>query len=116
MSDAALRLVDYLEHIQQAIDKIERYTAGMNEAAFLADELVQDAVIRNFEIIGEASRNILKRYPDAAIDPIRPSLTAAYGMRNVLAHGYTEVDLQVVWVAIERDLPALRQRLVDQQS
>jgi uncharacterized protein with HEPN domain len=116
MSDATPRVDEYLEHIQDAIGKIERYTAGMDESAFLADELVQDGVIRNLEIIGEASRNILRRHPDAAIDAIRPTLTAAYGMRNVLAHGYTEVDLHVVWVAIERDLPALRQRIDEYQS
>ncbi len=115
MSHAAFQLDDYLEHIQNAIARIERYTAGMDEASFLADELVQDGVIRNFEIIGEASRNILRRYPNAAIDVIRPTLTAAYGMRNVLAHGYTEIDLRVVWVAIERDLPALRQSIADHQ-
>lgn len=50
-------LADYLAHILEAIDRIDRYTYDMDELAFLNNELVQDAVIRNFEIIGEASRN-----------------------------------------------------------
>jgi hypothetical protein len=58
MIDKAVRAVDYLTHILQAIERIERYTADMSEHNFLASELTQDAVIRNFEIIGEASRNI----------------------------------------------------------
>jgi uncharacterized protein with HEPN domain len=51
------RLVDYLQHICEAIARIERYTQGMGEAAFLSNQLIQDAVVRNFEIIGEASIN-----------------------------------------------------------
>ncbi len=53
-----LRVPYYLEHILKAIERIERYTDDMDEVAFLGTELVQDAVIRNIEIIGEASNNI----------------------------------------------------------
>lgn len=56
------RLADYLAHILEAIDRIDRYTKGMDKTGFLNSQLVQDAVIRNFEIIGEASNNIEKRY------------------------------------------------------
>lgn len=65
MSDGP-RLRDYLGHILEAIERIERYTEDLTEAAFLSKghELVQDAVIRNFEVIGEASRNIEKRHPE----------------------------------------------------
>lgn len=52
------RLADYLGHIAEAIERIVRYTGGMDEVAVLNNQLVQDAVIRNFEIIGEASNNI----------------------------------------------------------
>lgn len=58
------RLVDYLAHILEAIERIEEYVSDMDEVAFLANRLVQDAVIRNFEIIGEASNNIEKRFPE----------------------------------------------------
>lgn len=60
------RLVDYLGHILQAIERIERYTEDMSEVAFLDDEMTQDAVIRNFEIIGEASHNIEVNFPEFA--------------------------------------------------
>jgi uncharacterized protein with HEPN domain len=86
MSDESRRLEDYLDHILNAIGKIERYTTGMSKATFLVDELVQDGAIRNFEIIGEASRNILQRFPGALPDNVYQSLSAAWGMRNVLAH------------------------------
>jgi uncharacterized protein with HEPN domain len=60
------RLADYLAHIAEVIERIDCYTEDMDEEAFLNNELVQDAVIRNFEIIGEASNNIEKHYPDFA--------------------------------------------------
>jgi len=88
MSDKAARAADYLGHILQAIERIDRYTADMVETQFLASEITQDAVIRNFEIIGEASRNIERNCPEfAAAHPDLP-LINAYEMRNALAHGY----------------------------
>jgi uncharacterized protein with HEPN domain len=98
---------DYLAHILQAIDNIQRYTDDMDEAAFLRSQMVQDAVIRNFEIIGEASRNIERADPDFAdVHPEVP-LAFAYEMRNALAHGYFTVDLEIVWQTIQLDLPGL---------
>lgn len=58
MSRDQQRLADYLAHIIEAIERIGRYTEDMDDLAFLSNPLVQDAVIRNLEIIGEASRNI----------------------------------------------------------
>ena len=76
------RLPDYLGHILQAIQRIERYVAGIDEVVFLASEIVQDAVIRNLEVIGEASRNIEGARPDfAAAHPELP-LTLASDMRT----------------------------------
>ncbi|MBN9473034.1 MAG: hypothetical protein ABS43_13290 [Bordetella sp. SCN 67-23] len=101
------RLVDYLTHIVEAIERINYYTGGMDEGTFLRDQLVQDAVIRNFEIIGEASNNIEKRYPEfAAAHPELP-LSFAYQMRNALAHGYFKVDFEIVWKTVQRSLPGL---------
>ncbi len=79
----------------------------MNEAAFLSDPLVQDAVIRNLEIIGEASNNIEKRFPKFASAHPELPLSFAYQMRNAIAHGYFKVDFEVVWKTIQRDLPNL---------
>ncbi len=62
----APRVWEYLDHILNAIQRIARYTNELNETAFLTSELVQDAVIRNIEIIGEASNNILRHAPEFA--------------------------------------------------
>ncbi len=107
MSQAAPRLPDYLGHILQAIERIQRYTSGMSELDFVRSEVIQDAVIRNFEVLGEASRNIARDCADfAAAHPELP-LSVAYEMRNALAHGYFTVDLGIVWKTIENDLPNL---------
>lgn len=66
MTRAERRLDDYLGHILEAIERIDRYVDGLDERAFLNNQLVQDAVTRNFEIIGEASNNIEKHHPDFA--------------------------------------------------
>lgn len=101
------RLADYLSHIIEAIERIQRYTGNMEAAQFLGDELVQDGVIRNLEVIGEASRNISRVHPNfAAAHPELP-LAIAYDMRNTLAHGYFNVDLEIVWQTVRRELPAL---------
>jgi uncharacterized protein with HEPN domain len=73
--------------------------------------LVQDAVIRNFEIIGEASNNIEKHYPDFAVAHPELPLSFAYQMRNAVAHGYFKVDFEIVWRTIHRDLPDLHKQV-----
>jgi uncharacterized protein with HEPN domain len=84
------RLNDYLAHILEAIDRINQYTQGMDETAFMANRLVQDAVIRNFEIIGEASYNIDKHYPQFAAAHPKLPLAPAYQMRNAVATGISK--------------------------
>lgn len=109
----APRLTDYLGHILTAIERVEEYRAGLNPTAFLKDERTQDAVIRNLEIIGEASHRIETRYPEfAAAHPELP-FSAAYQMRNAVAHGYFAVDLDVVWNTVATDLPALAELVRD---
>ncbi len=111
MSRDLLRLRDYLGHILEAIDRIHEYLQDMDEVGFLANRMAQDAVIRNFEIIGEASRNIERVAPEfVAAHPELP-LSFAYDMRNILAHGYYKVDLGVVWKTVERDLPYLQEQV-----
>lgn len=102
------RLADYLDHIIEAIDRIQRYTSGMAAESFLENEMVQDAVIRNFEIIGVASRNIAGRYPEFAGAHPGLQLRQAYAMRNQLAYDYANVDMQIVWDTIVGDLPSLK--------
>lgn len=102
------RLADYLRHILEAIDRVAGYVDGLSEADFESSALVQDAVIRNLEIIGEASRRVEVGYADWARSHPELPLASAYQMRNAIAHGYFSVDLHLVWATIIDDLPPLR--------
>ena len=110
------RLADYLHHILEAIDHIHRYVADIDEVAFLQSNLIQDAVIRNIEIIGEASHNIERQYPEFAQAHPELPLTFAYQMRNAVVHGYFKVDLEIVWQTIHGDLLTLRERVMEIQQ
>lgn len=107
MNDKSSRISGYLSHIVQAIERIDLYLEGVEKERFLQDTLLQDAVIRNLEIVGEASRNILRADADFPARHPELPLQSAYEMRNILAHGYFEVDLVVVWDTVKRDLPDL---------
>jgi uncharacterized protein with HEPN domain len=111
MSRDQQRLTDYLAHILEAIERIERYTDDMSELIFQENEMAQDAVIRNLEIIGEASHNIESDYPDFAEAHPELPLAPAYQMRNAVAHGYFKVDLEIVWKTIHNDLPSLHAQI-----
>lgn len=102
-----LALRDYLEHIAHAIGRIQQYLAGIEHTEFLQNPEKQDAVIRNLEVIGEAAGNIYKYFPDFCVEHPRFPLKAAYATRNALSHGYFKVDLDVVWMTVERDMPML---------
>ena len=100
----------YLKDILDAIEKIERYVKNLSLEDFTKNELVIDAVIRNFEIIGEASKNIpddLKlSYPDIPWKEMT-------GMRNKMIHEYFGVDLDIVWKTVKTRLPQLAAVLKD---
>jgi uncharacterized protein with HEPN domain len=102
-----LRIADYLQHILEAIDNIQDYTAGMDLDAFMADRKTRDAVIRNLEIIGEACNNVAKNHPTFAAEHAEVPWGFAYEMRNALSHGYFTVDHAIVWQTIQQDLPKL---------
>lgn len=111
-----LRLADYLSHILEAIRRIEGYTSNLDLESFSRDQLVQDAVIRNIEVIGEASHRIERQFPEFVAEHPELPVSSAYQMRNAVAHGYFEVDLGVVWATITSDLPPLAElvrRLLD---
>ena len=111
MSRDKQRLGDYLWHIVEAIERIQAYTQGLDEQAFGSSPMVQDAVLRNFEVIGEASRNVEVHHPGfAAAHPQLP-LAFAYQMRNAISHGYFHVDLGIVWRTIHSDLPRLQEQV-----
>jgi uncharacterized protein with HEPN domain len=107
----SLRVPDYLGHILKAIERIDRYTADIDEVGFLNTELVQDAVIRNIEIIGEASNNILRVAPEFASQHQDIPWLVMYTMRNRVSHGYDKVDFEIVWKTIQGDLPRLYDKI-----
>jgi uncharacterized protein with HEPN domain len=102
-----LRLADYLEHITGAVLRIETYVEDCDEVGFLASTLIQDAVLRNIEIIGEACHSVEIRFPEFAAAHADVPWSVAYATRNVIAHGYFKVDLELVWKMIHTDLPPL---------
>ncbi|OGP36877.1 MAG: hypothetical protein A2X98_10410 [Deltaproteobacteria bacterium GWC2_66_88] len=114
-----LRVPDYLEHIFEAIERIHLYIEDISEVAFLEDKKTQDAVIRNFEIIGEAAHNIERYHAQFAAEHTDVLWTVLYAMRNRVSHGYFKVDLEIVWKTIHSDLPELHaqiRKLLDQIS
>ncbi len=97
-----------VEDILKSIEKINSYLKGLTITQFKKNELVIDAVIRNLEIIGEASKNIPPN--------VRRSYSAVpwdimYGMRNILIHEYFGVDTQIVWHTAKKDLPLVQKQL-----
>lgn len=94
----------YLRHILDAIDRIEEYTAKVNEKTFLKKYLIQDGVIRQLEIIGEVAKHlseIRKQYPNIPWQDIA-------GMRDKLIHDYFGVDIEKVWLTVQEDIPFLK--------
>ncbi|MCF8357561.1 MAG: DUF86 domain-containing protein [Prolixibacteraceae bacterium] len=99
----------YIEHILDSISKIEKYTGSINASEFVDNELIQDAVIRNFEIIGEATKNISNDFREKNSDIPWKKMA---GMRDLLIHDYLGIDLYAVWETIKLDLPNLKSELL----
>ncbi len=97
-----------IQDILKAIENIEQYIAGLTMTQFMKNQLIIDAVVRNFEIIGEASRHI-----PSSIRRVHPTIPweQMNGMRNLLIHEYFGVDVKTVWHTAKGHLPTLRQQL-----
>ncbi len=95
----------YLKHIKDAVSKIENYTKGLDYDVFINHSQIQDSVIRQLEIIGEASKRVSislkERYPNT---PWR----SMSGMRDKLIHDYFGVDIDAVWYTVKVDIPQLK--------
>jgi uncharacterized protein with HEPN domain len=96
--------VYYLIHIDESIARIQAYTQG-GRGEFFGSQLIQDAVVRNFEIMGEATKQLSQEFRNA--NGSIPWRRIA-GFRDVLIHNYVNVDYKRVWETIEADLPALK--------
>ncbi len=98
----------YLSDIQAAIERIERYVQALEFEEFERSEMVVDAVIRNFIIIGEAAKNIPEqiraKYPDV-------SWRGIGSFRDLLAHEYFRVDLEETWSIIHNRMPPLKAQI-----
>ena len=97
-----------VEDILRAIDNIRSYTAGLTFDQFRGDQKTIDAVVRNLEVIGEATRHIAADSESAPIDIPWADIA---GMRNILIHEYFGVDLNIIWQTVITDLPQLRLEL-----
>ncbi|HEX4077686.1 MAG TPA: HepT-like ribonuclease domain-containing protein [Rhizomicrobium sp.] len=91
--------------IDEAIEKIGRFLAERDFTAFARDAMVHDAVVRNLEVISEASRFLPEE--TRSLEPDIPWRSIA-DMGNWLRHGYDVVNDEIIWETIERDLPALK--------
>ncbi|MFH1362628.1 MAG: DUF86 domain-containing protein [Candidatus Omnitrophota bacterium] len=95
----------YIKDILDSMEKIEKYTKGLSFREFSRDEMLIDAVVRNFEIIGEASKNIPSKL--RSLNEEIPWKEMA-GMRDKITHDYFGVDLKIVWKTLKKSLPVLK--------
>ncbi len=98
----------YLRHILDAIHRVQEYLAGVSYDQFSQNHLLQDGVVRQLEIIGEAARNLSSSFESA-----HPELpwNKMIGIRNRLIHAYFEVNLRIVWDTVQGDLPSLEAQI-----
>lgn len=97
----------YLIHMCECIQYVMQYTADGREA-FMASRQVQDAVIRNFEIIGEAAKHLSESFKESHQGIPWKQIA---GFRDVLIHNYIGVDIEQVWTVVEKNLPDLGKRI-----
>ena len=105
------RLPDYLDHIRQAAADACSFVEGQRKEDFLADRRTQQAVILSLLIIGEAATKLLQSHGDFLTRHPEVPWSSMKGMRNRLAHGYFDINLEVVWETVSNALPSLLERM-----
>ena len=98
----------FIEHLLESINKIEKYVLDITVHDFVDNELIQDAVIRNFEIIGEATKHLSESFRKKHTKVPWKKIA---GMRDILVHDYLGIDIYSVWETIDKDLPELKKQL-----
>lgn len=111
MNRHEFRAKDYLLHMLEFLDRIQEYTAGVSQEAFFASQLLQDAVIRNIEITGEAAKQLLDVAPEFSKTHPEIPFAQVYGMRNRVAHAYALVSPHVIWETVRQEVPELRAQI-----
>lgn len=109
MSD--VRLADYLENMRQAVADALGFVEGMSREGFQNDRRTQQAVIMSLVIPGEAASKLMDRHASFCEAQPQVPWRSMRGMRNRIAHGYFDIDLDVVWDTVSQALPELRQTL-----
>ena len=99
----------YIGHMLDAIEKIERYLRTASIEDFIAEDLLFDAVCREFGIIGEAANNISMAFRESHTDI---AWKQAIGLRHTLIHEYFGVNAKILWDTYEKDLPILKKSLL----
>lgn len=105
------RLPDYLDHIQRAGADACDFVRDLSKEDFLADKRTQQAVIMSLVIIGEAATKVMERHAEFVLRHSEIPWRSMRGMRNRIAHGYFDINLDVVWDTIQTALPDLLERL-----
>ena len=105
------RLADYLEHMRQATADACDFVDGMDRATFAQDKRTQQAVVMSLIVLGEAATKVMERYAAFAEAHGEIPWRNMRGMRNRIAHGYFDIDLDVVWDTVRTALPELRAQL-----
>ena len=106
------RVEDYLEHIAEAIERATGYLQPVpGLQAFQNNPQVQDAVVRNIEIIGEAVTKIGSTAPDFIQQHPELPWAQMRAMRNIAIHEYFFVDLEIVWTTVKNDFPELKRQI-----
>ena len=105
------RLTDYLDHMQQAATDACGFVEGLAKEEFLEDKRTQQAVIMSLIIIGEAVTKIMDGYAEFALAHAQVPWRSMRGMRNRIAHGYFDINLDVVWNTVQAALPELLKQL-----
>ena len=105
------RLPDYLDHMRQAATDACDFVEGLSKEDFLQDKRTQQAVVMSLIIIGEAATKVMDRFTDFSQAHPEVPWRAMRGMRNRIAHGYFEINLDMVWDTIKIALPDLLENL-----
>ena len=105
------RLADYLDHMWQAATDACSFVEGLSKEDFLADKRTQQAVIMSLIVIGEAATKVMDAYAEFANQHSQVPWRSMRGMRNRIAHGYFDINLDVVWDTVQTALPELLEQL-----